>query len=209
MKIVIIFILKANIISSAKKVLKNHYAADALIEIIKGYKKRLRQLNAVAPEEDTPGGRIMVDLAVMSVAFFQELKERGQSKESATKILFDVTWLVYQKMAKLTWFVSGMGAKSTYSHLQKATGMFRRFPFSQPSYIWEDVDTERDIIGFNCLKCPVAEYFISHNLAEVCVETWCNLDYPLADKIWHSELIRTGSIASGSEICDFRWKVKS
>jgi len=209
MKNVLLYILKIDIISSAKKVLKNHYTAGTINEILKEYRKKLHQLKVSAPRERTLGGRILIELGIITNAFYQVLIERGQSQENATKILFDVTWRVYRKIGKFSWIVSGLGAKSTYLHLQKTTKLFRKFPFSQPSYIWENVDSGKDIVGFNCLRCPVAEYFKSHNLSKLCVETWCNLDYPLADEIWHSKLIRTGSIAGGATICDFRWKVKT
>jgi len=209
MQYLILLVLKIEIISSAKKVLKKQYADDVIVEILQAYKKRYRQLKTSAPRESTLGGRVLVELAAMCVAFHNQIMERGQSKEKATKTLYDLTWLVYQKMGKLTWLISSIGAKSNYTHLQKATGFFRRFPFTPPSYLWEDVDTGEGIIGFNCLRCPIAKYFESQNLSNVCVETWCNLDFLLAGKIWHSELIRTGSIAGGAEICDFRWKAVS
>jgi len=60
------------------------------------------------------------------------------------------------------------------------------------------------VAAFNCLKCPVAEYFRSHHLSELCVNTWCKLDYPLARQ-WGAELERTGTIAGGAPVCDFRW----
>ncbi len=57
------------------------------------------------------------------------------------------------------------------------------------------------------MKCPVAEYFQSKGVSEFCVATWCALDYPLAE-MWDARLERTGSIAGGAEICDFRWILK-
>ena len=38
------------------------------------------------------------------------------------------------------------------------------------------------VVAFDCLRCPVAEYFASHNLSELCVKTFCNPDFPLAEQ---------------------------
>ena len=43
-------------------------------------------------------------------------------------------------------------------------------------------------------------------MSDFCTNTWWKLDYPLAE-LWNAKLERTGSIASGAEICDFKWIV--
>jgi len=88
--------------------------------------------------------------------------------------------------------------------LRVATAAFRQFPFSSPSYLWEDVDAGPQTVAFNCLTCPVAEHFRANDLSTLCVNTWCALDYPLARQ-WGSVLERTGTIAGGAAVCDFRW----
>jgi len=88
--------------------------------------------------------------------------------------------------------------------LRVATTAFRTFPFSSPSYLWKDVEAAPRTVAFNCLKCPVAEHFRAHDLSDVCVKTWCALDFPLARQ-WGATLERTGTIAGGAAACDFRW----
>ena len=105
-------------------------------------------------------------------------------------------------MGKLSWWLSGRG--NPYEHLFKATQLFRKFPFNSPSYKWQEVEKTSSIVSFNCVKCPVADYFKSKRLSEFCVGTWCALDYPLAE-MWDAKLERSGSIAGGAEKCDFRW----
>lgn len=153
----------------------------------------------------TLGGSLMVHLAAMSTAFYQELTSRGEKKEVATKLFYDVAWKVYVKMGKISWRLSGRGNR--YQHLLKATQLVRKFPFNSPSYGWQDVDATSNVVSFNCTKCPVAEYFQLNGLSEFCVATWCALDYPLAE-MWDARLERTGSIAGGAEKCDFRWTLK-
>ncbi len=83
------------------------------------------------------------------------------------------------------------------------------FPFSAPLYEWKDVPSAPGVVGFDCLKCSVARYFKTHQLSELCVRTWCALNFPLAEKVWHAKLDRSGSIAGGQSHCDFRWSTAS
>lgn len=102
--------------------------------------------------------------------------------------------------------MAGAMSNESVKKLRFATTAFRTFPFDSPSYLWKDVPAPPGVVAFDCLKCPVAEHFRSHNLSDLCVNTWCKLDYPLARQ-WGSELMRTGTIASGASVCDFRWHV--
>ncbi|MEP6895030.1 MAG: L-2-amino-thiazoline-4-carboxylic acid hydrolase, partial [Chloroflexota bacterium] len=108
----------------------------------------------------------------------------------------------------LPWFAGGAFTQDGFQRLKVATDAFRSFPFGSPAYLWQDVDAGEGVVGFDCLRCPVAEYFESHNLSELCVQTFCKLDFPLAEQ-WGATLERTGTIASGAPHCDFRWRYRS
>jgi len=146
----------------------------------------------------------MVHLSAVTIAMYQVLLAAGQSKEGATSLIYEMAWLVYTKMSEVPWAMAGFFSQDAYEKVRFATTAFRQFPFSAPSYKWQDVDAVPGVAAFNCLKCPVAEYFRSHHLSELCVNTWCKLDYPLARQ-WGAELERTGTIAGGAPVCDFRW----
>jgi ubiquinone biosynthesis protein len=183
------------------------YDAETIKKILSGYWERYQTLKPEVPGMPTLGGSVMVHLAAMSTAFYQELTARGQSEGTTTQLFYDVAWKIYVKMGRLSWWLSGWGNRSIDSHLLKTTKLFRAFPFNSPSYEWKDVKTADNVVGFDCLRCPVAEYFQSKGLSKFCTETWCSLDYPLAE-LWHSKLERTGSIAGGADKCDFRWTAK-
>ncbi len=126
-------------------------------------------------------------------------------------MFYDIAWEVYVKMGRFSWWLAAKGDKKittellqNYYRLLNATRLFRTFPFSSPSYGWQNVKTPDTVVGFNCVKCLVTEYFQSKGLSEFCTKTCCALDYPLAE-LWHAKLERTGSIASGADKCDFRW----
>jgi len=206
MKRLIIYWFKRQAAKAAKKVLAPHFNRKEVREILHGYWQRYVQLKPEVPAISTMGGSLMVHLSAMSTAFYQELTARGKSEELTTKLFYDIAWKVYQKMGRFSWWLAGLNNRNSYNRLLKATKLFRAFPFNSPAYQWKDVPTEGNVVGFNCLKCPVAEYFQTKGLSKFCAKTWCALDYPLAE-MWDAKLERTGSIASGAELCDFRWKI--
>jgi len=163
---------------------------------------------AVLPPEETLGGRIAVHLAALTIALYHVLRAAGQSEDDATTLIHDMSWRVYTKMGTVPWAMAEALGHGGRDKLRVATTAFRTFPFSSPSYLWKDVEAAPQTVAFNCLKCPVAEHFRAHDLSDVCVKTWCALDFPLARQ-WGSVLERTGTIAGGAAACDFRWHATS
>jgi L-2-amino-thiazoline-4-carboxylic acid hydrolase-like protein len=205
MKNLILLWFKWQTLKSGKRVLRSHFDKEEIDQVLKGYWHRYLLLKPEVPRLPTVGGRIMVQLAAMSTAFYLELTSRGIDEKATTKLFYDLAWAVYEKMGRSTWNLTGLGQRSRTDRLALATRLFRKFPFNSPSYQWSDQSRPDNTVCFNCLKCPVAEYFETKNLSKFCVETWCAFDFPLAE-LWDGKLERTGTIAGGSEICDFKWE---
>jgi ubiquinone biosynthesis protein len=110
-------------------------------------------------------------------------------------------------MGEVPMFIANIFSNDSHKKMEIATTIFRTFPFSEPDYLWEDIDSDKNTVAFNCTQCRVAEYFLENNIGDVCYDTWCKLDFPLAEK-WGGKLERKGSIANGNKICDFRWKTE-
>ncbi|MEX0995851.1 MAG: L-2-amino-thiazoline-4-carboxylic acid hydrolase [Flavobacteriaceae bacterium] len=207
MRRLILYWFKIQAAKAAMNVLAPHFNNIEVQDILHRYWQRYLLLKPEVPKMPTMGGSLMLHLSAMSTGFYQELTARGKNKEKTTQLFYDVAWKVYQKMGKFSWWLAGWGNKNNYNKLLKATKLFRAFPFNSPSYQWKDVNTDKNVVGFDCLKCPVAEYFKKKGLSKFCTATWCALDYPLAE-MWNAKLERTGSIAGGAKVCDFRWYVK-
>jgi hypothetical protein len=208
MKKLILYLFKLQASKAAKQVLSREFKSSEVQEILHEYWQRYLQLKPEVPAMPTMGGSLMVHLSAMSTAFYHELTSRGKSEEIATRLFYDIAWEIYRRMGGFSWWLAGSGKKTGSARLQKATQLFRMFPFNNPSYRWIDIPTNNNVVGFDCVKCPVAEYFQSKGLSKFCVATWCALDYPLAE-MWHAKLERTGSIAGGADRCDFRWTAKN
>ncbi len=191
---------------SVRNELIHMYDVKTIKKILSGYWQRYQILKSEIPVMPTLGGSITVHLAVMSTAFYIELTERGQNEETVTQLFYAIAWKVYVKMGEFSWWLAKRSNHTVYSRLMKTAKLFRAFPFNSPSYEWNDVQSESKVVAFDCLKCPVAEYFQSKGLSKFCTKTWCSLDYPLVE-LWHAKLERSGSIAGGAGKCDFRWIV--
>jgi ubiquinone biosynthesis protein len=157
-----------------------------------------------APQQSTLGASVTVRLACITIAAYRVLVTHVETSQEATQIVYDIAWDVYRKMGSLAWSIAGALATDDAGRMRIATKMFRTFPFSAPSYGWQDVATSGEAVAFDCVRCPVAEHFKAQGLSDLCVQTWCALDFPLAEH-WHGRLERTSSIAAGAKRCDFRW----
>jgi hypothetical protein len=158
--------------------------------------------------EDSVGGRLMVECAALTVSLYRALLAEGLTEAQARSQTAAVTSTIYDRMADVPWLLSRLSAGPPRARLERATRSFRTFPFSAPAYVMEDVPDDARTVAFDVKRCPVAEYFQREGLAELCAESFCNLDFAVAEK-WGAQLERTGTLAGGAERCDFRWRVPS
>lgn len=168
-----------------------------------GYRVGLMDLRP----EKTLGASIMLKLAVLSRSFFFVLVSQFADENKAIDTFNKIAWKIYSKLGKVAWWFAGITKRTPYGRLKKATTLFRKFPFGPPSYLWQDDPSEANVVAFSCLRCPVAEYFKSKEMAEFGYNTWCQYDYQLAG-LWGGKLELTGTIAGGAKACDFKWIVK-
>lgn len=147
-------------------------------------------------------------LSACTIALHAALLEAGIAHGTAVEIAGELAWTVYRRMGKIPWLLSGIVSRDPGRRLDLSTRIFRRFPFGPSAYVWESRSAPDGIVAFDCLRCPVAEHFSKIGLADLCVRTFCDLDFPLAAD-WSATLVRKGSIAAGAPICDFRWQVNS
>ena len=166
--------------------------------------KTWRNFDALAPSitwEPTLGARIYVVLSALTVSFYSALIREGTGREHATGLVADAKWVVYRRMGAVSRILAAMTAKSPSDRLRASVELFLRFPFNPPSYSRRDLFVD-SATAFEITRCPVADYFTSRGLPDLCVATWCNQDYALAE-MWGGRLLRKGTIAGGGDSCDF------
>ncbi len=190
--------------SHAKAVLKPTPLGEQADDLLKQAWHRYYELEPSVALQPTLGAVFTTHLAVATLAIHDTLLRHGVSADDSHRIIHDIGWRFYTEMGEPPLLVASAFTRDPGKRLRLATDLFRNFPFGAPSYQWRDVLSTDGTIGFDCIKCPVAEFFDKHGASELCVKTWCELDFPLAHK-WGGQLQRSGTIASGARCCDFRW----
>lgn len=191
---------------SARRTLAERFGSHEAARIVRSAVRASRAPAARPPVEPTVGGRLMVHAAALTAALYQQLVAAGVEAAEARRETARVTWDVYRRMGRVPWLVARLGGRGLEGRLRRAIAVFRRFPFGPPAYHMRDLRVAPGVVAFDVERCPVAEYFGKRGLGPVCVEAWCNLDYPLA-RAWGARLERDTTIAGGASRCDFRWHV--
>jgi hypothetical protein len=162
------------------------------------------QLAPLVPREPKLGNRMNMLLACVTLACFQVLMATGMEPEYAIELIGDVAWKVYAKWGRIPILIARLLTRDPRERLRISVNMFLRFPFTPPGYVFERLPS-RDGISVDMLRCPVTEYFRKQGASDLCIGTWCNLDFALAE-MWGGWLVRTETLAGGCTRCDFRFK---
>ena len=173
-------------------------------DLLKQIWDRYYELEPTVVLQPTLGAVFSTHAAALTLAMHETLLRHGVSAADSYRAIYDIGWSVYRQMAEPPLLVASAFTRDPRKRLKLATDLFRSFPFGSPSYQWRDVASPDGAIAFDCIKCPVAEFFATHDASELCVQTFCRLDFPLA-QTWGGQLERSGTIASGAPRCDFRW----
>lgn len=179
----------------------NRAEVDRLLEEVW---RNFDQLAPTVPCEPTVGNRMNMMLACMSISFLRSLLAIGVDRVYVIELFADVAWKVYEKWAVLPRFIARILTPDPAKQMRICVNMFLRFPFNSPGYIYTRLPSG-DGISFDMRRYPVAEYFRSNDAADLCVDSWCNLDYGLAE-MWGGWLERAGTLAGGDDRCSFRFK---
>jgi ubiquinone biosynthesis protein len=157
------------------------------------------------PHEASAGGRLMVHFAALTIGLYRALLHREVVPAEARSWTASVTARGYAKITALPTALARICTRTARARVKRATDLMRRFPFTPPSYVMVDVPAGDEVVAFDVRRCPVAEYFLAQGLGELCVESWCELDFALA-RSWGARLQRTCTLAGGGDRCDFRWQ---
>ena len=200
-------VLQALVNRSAQKILTKEFKEEFVEQILKETWHEYERLEVDLPSQKTLGATFTIHLACFTVALYNNLLKSVKTKEEAIDLIYQIGWKIYTRMGEMPMLIAGIFSDNPHKRMELATQVFRMFPFTAPDYGWENVEAEKNTVAFNCTRCQVAEYFKKFNIGDVCYNTWCKLDYPLAEQ-WGGKLERKGSIANGQKICDFRWKTE-
>lgn len=188
----------------AHAVLKDVNPGVPIRDFLQEVWKRYYELEPSIAIQPSLGAVFTTHLAGATLAMHEVLLQHGVSTAQSYQLIYDIGWRIYVQMGEPPLLLASAFTRDPAKRLKLATDIFRTFPFRAPGYEWRDVPSVDSTIAFDCVKCPVAKFFAKHDSSELCVRTFCQLDFPLAEK-WGGRLRRSGTIASGAPACDFRW----
>jgi hypothetical protein len=172
-------------------------------ELVKDTWRIFEEATSLLPAQPTAGTRLNVRLSCLTLACFEALLRRGIERAYAIEIISDLTWTFYAKWGALGRLLGGRGITTHLGHPEVGDTVPLLFPFNPPGYIAKWVHVEQGV-GYDMVRCPVAEYFRNHHAADLCVSSWCNLDFPLGEMLGQ-KLTRQKTLVLGDDRCTFRW----
>ncbi|MDJ0619782.1 MAG: L-2-amino-thiazoline-4-carboxylic acid hydrolase [Calothrix sp. MO_192.B10] len=138
-----------------------------------------------------------------SCALYRAAQEHGMSQAEAGALVETVMSDVYQPVMAAVFKLSRLRSANRETRVKWLFGMLTRYFFSSP-FVHRHLPSETGV-SFDVTLCPQADYFKEQGVPELTPHAGCNLDHLLARECG-VELVRTQTIADGSEYCDFRWK---
>ena len=155
-----------------------------------------------------------VQLAAITISLFQVLLETGIERTYAIELISDMTWQPYAQLGRLNRVLTRILPRALTKPLQNEADVARHvqkdgtfalgFPFNAPGYIAQYVPM-KGAAAFDMIRCPVAQVFRDRAAVDLCLATWYNLDYSLAEiKHINGKLQRTTTLVQGADRCDFR-----
>lgn len=156
---------------------------------------------------ETLGGRMNVMLGVASLAMYKALLDDGIERDYAIELFTGVAWKVYEKFVVVPRLLARLTTRDPQKRMNFMLHAFLRFPFNRPGYQWK-VKSQGKGEGFQVdfYRCPVRDYFREMGEEDFLLNSWCTLDFALAQamvKGGHYE--RPHTLSAGDALCDMTW----
>ena len=172
-------------------------------QLVRGAWAKGADQRAALPEEPTLGSRQNVVLAALTLALLNQLTQSGVARDYAIELTGDVCWRIYRRWGQAAGLLAHVVSRDPPRPLIFSVGTFLRYPINRLGYRYTDVAVA-DGRGLDMHRCPVTDYLGARGASDLCVGTWCNLDFALAQQ-WDATPQRSGTLAAGSPSCDFRF----
>jgi len=151
---------------------------------------------------------IMMRQMEWNCALYRALKDHGTSHDEAGPLVEAVGLDVYRPSPIALFKLSRLRSAKREARVKWVLGLLTRHFFSSP-FIHRHLPPERgEVVAFDVTLCPLADYFKDQGLPELTPYAACNLDHGAA-RAFGVDLVRSQTIADGSEYCDFRWRFKA
>lgn len=160
------------------------------------------------PTRPTVGSRMNLRFACLTVALFRALLGQGTERAYAIELVSDFTWTVYEQWGRLAQLLGRLSPRPTIetalvTHVRPDGAVALRVPFNPPSSVARHVPST-DGVAFDVVRCAGADYFRAQGAADLCLGSWCNLDYALGEMLGLT-FQRTATLVEAADRRDMRW----
>jgi hypothetical protein len=164
------------------------------------------------------GSRLMVELAIYTVAADRTLRESDLDPQSARDALADIGWTVYRRLLAISSLPARVITRDPGKRLRWSIRGLLIFPFrpvGAPGYAAEVFRDGEDIYT-HFTHCPpqsfvrrIAEETADSEALAGFANSWCRYDWPGADLIaadgHRGHYIRRRTLSAGDPVCDMCW----
>ncbi len=144
---------------------------------------------------------LVMNFAHLTLSAYQVMLEDGLNQDEAVERIQKLTWEITSTWTTRAKRVSRYLFRDQIKELLFFTRLVMRTFFSPPGYKFDIGETDGGFF-LDVRRCPVAELMISEGASELCIQSWCGVDFDLVEIIG-GKLQRNGTLAMGEKKCDF------
>lgn len=152
-----------------------------------------------------PGIRLwlVMNFACLTLSAMQALMSTGIARDDAIQLIREMIWQVTSASTSTANRLTRVFLRDQMRRLEYLVDLVMKVVFCKPAYQTAKGQLEG---GFymDVRTCPVAVYMRANQAADLCVGTWCAVDFGLVE-ITGGRLERSGTLAMGKEKCDFKF----
>jgi len=196
-----------SLMKTVNQVLLSHYDKGFVAEVHLLAEKEFKNL---IPELPYIGGRKnfyneMPLKAAIILAIYRALSFKGVNLNQFSDLLEEITIAYMETMPKLIRYVAGkLWMNPLFIRLMKKQARISKERKYIGDFVFEVVDSDSEYIwGIDYLECGIVKFLYRQEEFEL-AEHACKLDYLMFPAIG-VKLDRSGTIAEGCKLCDFRF----
>jgi hypothetical protein len=197
--------IPAKFLSNNREKLRARLGNDDFLRFESSSHTNHEQLRQKAPVFKSAFNRRMFEYAIPCLAMYRALlDELGMKKDDAFVILKDIVQWSTRSEIEANWFNRLMLRMSLSNSLfgkiytRTITGLKE-----EHGWLAEAVPGPA-LVSFNMTRCAILEYLKTQQAAELC-PVFCFADQIAAKYVKGIRFERTGTLAEGAEVCDFRY----
>ena len=188
----------------SSKILNTQYTKDKVAILLKDMDCFSNDLVNTSSKVSL-GVRLLLAYMKKDLALYKAMIKNDIESTVAENLIEEITWAIFRDIINVNYKLTRLISANPKCRLKMINDLLWLIVFTYP-FSRTKKDREADV-GFDVVRCPLADFFSENKCSELCAFAVCHLDYQLAE-LWHSELNRTQTIASNGDYCDFRFNVK-